>query len=145
MIYRSFYFDTSILKQLEELAMQDGALEKCTTFEALSTFVWRAQIKALRLWPNQQTKLLFTVDGRSSCLLESPLSFAVGLVQKAIKMVADSQDYVKYVVMRYGDDPSTYPILNLKKWLKIIGGDTGTSSSNPPVIGDEQEDKKDIT
>ncbi|EHA8588135.1 putative Omega-hydroxypalmitate O-feruloyl transferase [Cocos nucifera] len=98
------YFDTSKLEQLKELAIQDGALDECTTFEALSAFVWRARTKALPLRPNQQTKLLFTVDNRSrfnpplpkgyfdngivltnslcnaADLLMSPLSFAIGLV-----------------------------------------------------------------
>ncbi|KAG1363752.1 putative Omega-hydroxypalmitate O-feruloyl transferase [Cocos nucifera] len=45
MIYQS-YFDTSKLEQLKELAMQDGALDKGTTFEAISAFVWRARNQA---------------------------------------------------------------------------------------------------
>ncbi|KAE8680860.1 Omega-hydroxypalmitate O-feruloyl transferase [Hibiscus syriacus] len=111
MLYRSFCFEPETLEKLKKDAMENAVLEKCTTFEALSAFVWRARTKALNMLPDQQTKLLFAVDGRpkfdpplpkgyfgngivltnSICgageLLEKPLSHAVGLVQDAIKMV----------------------------------------------------------
>ncbi|KAA8540663.1 hypothetical protein F0562_024418 [Nyssa sinensis] len=64
MLYRSFCFDSEKLEQLKKKAMEDGVLAKCTTFEALSAFVWRARSQALKLKPDQQTKLLFAVDGR---------------------------------------------------------------------------------
>ncbi|KAK4395579.1 Omega-hydroxypalmitate O-feruloyl transferase [Sesamum angolense] len=65
MLYRSFCFDPDKLEHLRKQALEDGTLEKCTTFEALSAFVWRARSEALNLKPDQQTKLLFAVDGRS--------------------------------------------------------------------------------
>ncbi|KAL4582314.1 hypothetical protein LXL04_006861 [Taraxacum kok-saghyz] len=37
----------------------------CTTFEALSAFVWRARTESLQMKPDQKRKLLFSVDGRS--------------------------------------------------------------------------------
>ncbi|KAL0318905.1 UNVERIFIED_CONTAM: Omega-hydroxypalmitate O-feruloyl transferase [Sesamum angustifolium] len=113
MLYRSFCFDPDKLEHLRKQALEDGTLEKCTTFEALSAFVWRARSEALNLKPDQQTKLLFAVDGRSRfeppipkkyfgnaivltnslCnageLVENPLSFTVKLVQEAVKMVTD--------------------------------------------------------
>ncbi|KAB2023174.1 hypothetical protein ES319_D07G263900v1 [Gossypium barbadense] len=36
-----------------ENAMEDGVLEKCTTFEALSAFMWRARSKALNMLSDQ--------------------------------------------------------------------------------------------
>ncbi|XP_059644737.1 omega-hydroxypalmitate O-feruloyl transferase-like [Cornus florida] len=114
MLYRSFHFDSEKLEKLKKAAMANAVLHKCTTFEALSAFMWRARTQALKLLPDQQTKLLFAVDGRSKfnpqlpigyfgngivlthslCqagqLLENPLSYAVGLIQEAIKMVTDS-------------------------------------------------------
>ncbi|KAE8661649.1 Omega-hydroxypalmitate O-feruloyl transferase [Hibiscus syriacus] len=65
MLYRSFCFEPEKLEKLKRNAMEDSVLEKCTTFEALSAFVWRARTKALNLLPKQQTELLFAVDGRS--------------------------------------------------------------------------------
>lgn len=114
MLYRSFCFDQKKLQDLREKALEDGSLDKCTTFEALSAFVWKAHSKALDLKPDQKTKLLFAVDGRnrfdppipkgyfgnaivltnSICsagdLLENPLSSNLKLVQEAVNMVTDS-------------------------------------------------------
>lgn len=64
MIHGSFCFDPEMLNQLKMKAMQDGVLESCTAFEALSAFVWIARTKALKMLPQQKTKLLFAVDGR---------------------------------------------------------------------------------
>ncbi|KAK6148051.1 hypothetical protein DH2020_018963 [Rehmannia glutinosa] len=64
MLYKSFCFDSEKLEHLRKKALEDGLLHKCTTFEALSAFVWRARTEALNLKPDQQTKLLFAVDGR---------------------------------------------------------------------------------
>lgn len=114
MLYRSFCFDPEKLEKLKNKAMEDGILEKCTTFEALSAFIWKARSQALKMKQDQKTKLLFAVDGRSRfdppipkgyfgngivltnslCtageLVENPLSFAVKLVQDAVKMVTNS-------------------------------------------------------
>ncbi|KAK8489594.1 hypothetical protein V6N13_024030 [Hibiscus sabdariffa] len=120
MLYRSFCFEPEKLEKLKKDAMENGVIEKCTTFEALSAFVWRALTKALNMLPEQQTKLLFAVDARhkfnpplpkgyfgngvkltnSICeageLLEKPLSHAVGMIQAAIKMVTD--DYMRSAI-----------------------------------------------
>lgn len=113
MAYRSFCFEPEKLGRVKSRSLEDGALAKCTTFEVLSGLVWRARTEALRLQPGQKTKLLFAVDGRSrfdpplpkgyfgngimltGCLSTAgelpgrPLSFAVGLVQEAVKTVTD--------------------------------------------------------
>ncbi|KAI3927480.1 hypothetical protein MKW92_005163 [Papaver armeniacum] len=114
MVYGSFLFDAERLEKLKRIAMEDGVLDKCTTFEALSALVWRAKARALKLVPEQDTKLLFVVDGRAridpplpkgyfgnavtvtTCqsnsqeLLDKPISYAIGLVQKSIKSVTNS-------------------------------------------------------
>ncbi|KAG9445838.1 hypothetical protein H6P81_011966 [Aristolochia fimbriata] len=144
MLYRSFCFDSEKLEQLKRKAMEDGVLKKCTTFEALSAFVWRARSQALRLRPDQQTKLLFAVDGRnrfdpplpngyfgngivltnSLCaageILEKPLSFTVGLVQEAVKMVTDGYmrsaiDYFEATRAR----PSLAATLLITTWSRL--------------------------
>ncbi|KAH1115041.1 hypothetical protein J1N35_008419 [Gossypium stocksii] len=114
MVYKTFLFDSDKLGQLKEQALADGVLSKCTTFEVLAGFVWRARCKALNLVPQQKTKLLFAADGRKRFipplpegfagngivltysistageLAEKPLSFAVGLIQQAVKLATDS-------------------------------------------------------
>ncbi|XP_028766283.1 omega-hydroxypalmitate O-feruloyl transferase-like, partial [Neltuma alba] len=116
----------------------------CSTFEALSGFVWRARTEALKMKPNQQTKLLFAVNGRSRfvpplpegyfgnailfthslCeageLLKNPLSFAVGLVQKAIDLVSDRYlrsaiDYFETTRAR----PSLTATLLITTWTRL--------------------------
>ncbi|KAL5581411.1 hypothetical protein UlMin_013853 [Ulmus minor] len=144
MLYNSFCFDPEKLQNIKNKAMEDKALEKCSTFEVLSAFVWKARTKSLRLLPEQETKLLFAVDGRpkfcpqlpkgyfgngivltnSICkageLLEKPLSFAVGLVQDAIKMVNDSYmrsaiDYFEATRAR----PSLGSTLLITTWSRL--------------------------
>ncbi|KAF5743674.1 putative Taxadien-5-alpha-ol O-acetyltransferase [Tripterygium wilfordii] len=144
MRYSSFCFEPEKLEQLKEKAMEDGVLTKCTKFEALSAFVWSARCKALRMRPDQQTKLLFAVDGRSKfvpplpegysgngivltnslCtageLLENPMSYAVGLVQQAVHMVTDSYmrsaiDYFETTRAR----PSLAATLLITTWSRL--------------------------
>lgn len=144
MLYRSFCFDPEILEKIKVKAMEDGVLDKCTTFEGLSAFVWKARTKALKMLPDQQTKLLFAVDGRpkfnpplpkgyfgngivltnSTCqaseLLDKPLSYAVRLVQDAIKMVTDNYmrsaiDYFEVTRAR----PSLASTLLITTWSRL--------------------------
>ncbi|KAK4256913.1 hypothetical protein QN277_006574 [Acacia crassicarpa] len=143
-LYKSFCFDPNKLDHLKKKAMEDGILQKCSTFEALSGFVWRARTEALKMKPDQQTKLLFAVDGRSRfvppipegyfgnaivltnslCeageLMRNPLSFTVGLVQKAIDMVTDRYmrsaiDYFEVTRAR----PSLTATLLITTWTRL--------------------------
>ncbi|KAK9668929.1 hypothetical protein RND81_13G096600 [Saponaria officinalis] len=143
-VYGAFTFDPEKLLKLKTKALENNSLTKCTTFEALSAFVWKSRSKALRMSPDQITKLLFAVDGRSRfdpvlpsgffgngmvltvalCkageLLENPLSFAVELVQNAIKLVTDSYmrsaiDYIEINRSR----PSMNGTLLITAWSKL--------------------------
>ncbi|OWM71413.1 hypothetical protein CDL15_Pgr005600 [Punica granatum] len=151
-LYRSFCFDPDKLERLKAKATEDGVLGKCTTFEALSGFVWQARTKALNFPPEHRAKLLFAVDGRakfepplprgyfgngimltnSICLagelLEGPLSHAIGLVRAAIKMVTDGYmrsaiDYFEVTRAR----PSLASTLLITTWsrLSFHGADFG--------------------
>ncbi|KAJ4822167.1 histone H3.1 [Turnera subulata] len=168
MLHRSFCFGPEMLDKIKRQAMEDGALDKCTTFEALSGFVWRARTKALKMLPDQQTKLLFAVDGRpkfnpslpkgyfgngivltnSICeageLLDKPLSFAVGLVQDAIKMVTDGYmrsaiDYFEVSRAR----PSLASTLLITTWSRLSFHTTDFGWGEPilsgPVVLPEKE------
>ncbi|OVA15227.1 Transferase [Macleaya cordata] len=123
LVHKSFIFNSNKLEQLKAKAMEDGVLNKCTSFEALSAFVWRARTRALKWKPNQQTQLIFPVEGRSRfdpplpegyfgngvvltnslCsageLLENPMSFAVGVIQNSIRLVTNR--YMRSVIDYY--------------------------------------------
>lgn len=160
MLYRSFCFDVEKLEKLKAKAMEDGRLSKCTTFEVLSAFVWRARTQALSLKPEQQTKLLFAVDGRqkfnpplpkgyfgngivltnSLCsageLLNNPLSFSVDLVQKAVYMVTDSYmrsaiDYFEVTRAR----PSLSATLVITTWSRLSFHTTDFGWGKPLLSG----------
>lgn len=160
MLYRSFCFDPEKLEYLKKKGMEDGVLEKCTTFESLSAFVWRARTQALRMKPDQKTKLLFAVDGRSRfeppipkgycgnaivltnsvCsageVMENPLSFSVGLVQKAVKMVTDNYmrsaiDYFEITRAR----PSLAATLLITTWSRLSFHTTDFGWGEPLLSG----------
>lgn len=168
MMYRSFCFTPEKLEQLRKKVLEDGSLEKCTTFEALSAFVWRARSQALNLSPDQQTKLLFAVDGRqrfdppipekffgngivltnSLCkageLVDNPLSFSVKLVQEAVKMVTDGYmrsaiDYFEATRLR----PSLAATLLITTWSRLSFHTTDFGWGEPvlsgPVVLPEKE------
>ncbi|KAK3039100.1 hypothetical protein RJ639_028846 [Escallonia herrerae] len=170
MMYMSFSFSPEKLEKLKKKAMEDGVLSKCSTFEALSAFVWRARTEALKLPPLQQTKLLFAVDGRfkldpplpkgyfgngivltnSVCqageLLENPLSFAVGRIQGAIKMVTDSYvrsaiDYFEVTRAR----PSLASTLLITTWSRLSFHTTDFGWGEPILSGPVALPEKEVT
>lgn len=169
MVYRSFGFDPEKLKQLKMKAMEDGVLDSCTTFEVLSAFVWVARTKALKLLPDQQTKLLFAVDGRakfnpplpkgycgngivltnSVCqagqLSEKPLSFAVQQIKDAIKMVTDSYmrsaiDYFEVTRAR----PSLACTLLITTWSRLSFHTTDFGWGEPVLSGPVSLPEKEV-
>ncbi|KAJ7957211.1 omega-hydroxypalmitate O-feruloyl transferase-like [Quillaja saponaria] len=160
MFYRSFCFDPEKLERLKKKAMEDGVLNQCSTFEALSAFVWRARTQALRMQPDQQTKLLFAVDGRSRfeppipegyfgnaivltnslCsageLLDNPLSFTVELVKKAVNMVTEGYmrsaiDYFEMTRAR----PSLAATLLITTWSRLSFHTTDFGWGEPIASG----------
>ncbi|XP_057480129.1 LOW QUALITY PROTEIN: omega-hydroxypalmitate O-feruloyl transferase-like [Actinidia eriantha] len=160
MLYKSFCFDPDKLEHLKTKAMEDGVLQKCTTFEALSAFVWKSRSEALKMKPNQETKLLFAVDGRSRfnppipegyfgngivltnslCtageLVGNKLSFAVRLVQEAVKLVTDSYmrsaiDYFEVTRAR----PSLAATLLITTWSRLSFHTTDFGWGEPILSG----------
>ncbi|XP_050874807.1 omega-hydroxypalmitate O-feruloyl transferase isoform X3 [Lathyrus oleraceus] len=159
-IHKSFLFDPEKLDSLKKKATEDGVLKKCSTFEALSAFVWRSRTSALSMHPNQQTKLLFAVDGRSRfvppipkgyfgnsivltnsmCkadeLLKNPFSFSAALVHNAIDMINDSYmrsaiDYFEVTRAR----PSLTATLLITTWTKLSFDTTDFGWGEPLCSG----------
>ncbi|XP_058070578.1 omega-hydroxypalmitate O-feruloyl transferase-like [Magnolia sinica] len=168
MQHRSFCFSPESLTQLKKLAMEDGAISKCTNFVLLSAFIWRARTKALKMSPTQQSKLLFAVDGRSKfnppmpkgyfgngialtyCLcsagelVDKPLSFAVRLVQDAIKLV--TEDYIRSAIDYFEvtrSRPSLTATLLITTWATLSFNTTDFGWGEPiqsgPVTMPEKE------
>ncbi|GFP83349.1 omega-hydroxypalmitate o-feruloyl transferase [Phtheirospermum japonicum] len=160
MVYKTFCFDSEKLEHLRKKATQDGTLMKCTTFEALSAFVWKARTEALNMRPNQETKLLFAVDGRprfhpqipemyfgnaivltnSLCsageLVGNPLSFGVELVQEAVKMVTD--DYMRSAIDYFEATrarPSLTATLLITTWSRLSFHTTDFGWGKPVLSG----------
>ncbi|KAK6924635.1 hypothetical protein RJ641_008961, partial [Dillenia turbinata] len=144
MAYKSFSFDPEKLDRLKKKAMEDGVLVKCTSFEAVAAFVWKARCQALKIRPEQKAKLLFAVDARSRFepplpdpyfgngivltnslysageIINNHLSFTVQLVQKAINMITDSYmrsaiDYFQVTRAR----PSLTATLLITTWSRL--------------------------
>ncbi|XP_020537035.1 omega-hydroxypalmitate O-feruloyl transferase isoform X2 [Jatropha curcas] len=169
-LYNSFCFNPEMINKIKTKAMEDGTVEKCTTFETLTAFVWRARTKALNLVPDQETKLLFAVDGRpkfnpklpkgyfgngivltnSICkageLLENPLSYAVRLVQNSVKAVTDSYmrsaiDYFEVTRAR----PSLASTLLLSTWSRLSFHTTDFGWGEPILSGPVALPEKEVS
>lgn len=171
MVYNSFCFDPEKLEKLKRTSIEaDGLLDKCTTFEALSAFVWRARTQALRMRPDQKTKLIFSVDGRSRLkppapkgyfgnvivitysicsageLLEKPFSFAVGLVAKAVKMITDS--YMRSAIDYFEINrslPSLTATLMIATWSRLSLQTTDFGWGEPVMSGPVALPAKEVT
>lgn len=168
LLYRSFYFEPEDLDRIKSKALEDGIINKCTSFEALTAMVWRARTAALQLNPDQKTKLLFAVDGRqrlnpplpkgyfgngivltnaiatSNQLLANPLSHSVGLVQGAIKMVTD--EYIRSAIDYFETTrarPSLAATLLITTWSRLAFQDAdfgwGQPTASGPVMLPEKE------
>lgn len=172
-LYRSFCFDPEKIKKLKLQATENSESllgNSCTTFEALSAFVWRARTGSLKMLRDQKTKLLFAVDGRakfepqlpkgyfgngivltnSICeageLIEKPLSFAVGLVREAIKMVTDGYmrsaiDYFEVTRAR----PSLSSTLLITTWSRLGFHTTDFGWGEPVLSGPVALPEKEVT
>ncbi|CDY68497.1 BnaCnng59260D [Brassica napus] len=170
---KSFCFDPEKIKKLKLQATENSESllgNSCTTFEALSAFVWRARTKSLKMLSDQKTKLLFAVDGRakfepplpkgyfgngivltnSICeageLTEKPLSFAVGLVREAIKMVTDRYmrsaiDYFEVTRAR----PSLSSTLLITTWSRLGFHTTDFGWGEPVLSGPVALPEKEVT
>lgn len=168
--YRSFCFSPEDLENLKIKATADGQMSTCTTFEALSAFVWKARTESLKMKPEQKTKLLFAVDGRSRfepplpeaysgngivltnaiCTagdqINNPLSFTVKLVHNAVKIVTDSYmrsaiDYFEVTRAR----PSLSSTLLITTWSKLPFHTNDFGWGEPIMSGPVALPEKEVT
>ncbi|KAG4997549.1 hypothetical protein AAZX31_10G150300 [Glycine max] len=115
---RSFFFGPTETASIRALLPRDLD-QRATTFEVLTSYVWRCRTKALQIPPNEDVRMMCIVDARGkfdppfpagfygSCfafpaavtgagdLCEKPLEYAVQLIQKARGEV--SEEYIDSV------------------------------------------------
>ncbi|KAL8161677.1 hypothetical protein V2J09_013166 [Rumex salicifolius] len=143
---KTFSLDAKSIERLKYKAMEDGYLDRCTSFEVLTAFAWRARTMALRTrYDNTKPcKLVFPVDGRprfrpplpegyvgnaivmATCectegmLAKSPFSHAVLRVQRAIEGVNDAfmRSAIDYYEVTRAR-PSMRSVLLVTTWARL--------------------------
>ncbi|CAN1329157.1 Omega-hydroxypalmitate O-feruloyl transferase [Linum perenne] len=166
-VHKSFCFDPDTIARIKAEASTDH--RRCTTFEALATFVWKARTRALRMAPDQPTKFLVPVDIRNkvdpplpegyfgngvyfagtTCLardvVDRPLNYLVGLVQEGI---AVTNEYVRsgidYVEATGGMLASDYTMM-ASKWSRGLDFENADFGWGPPVASVPVESSIDYT
>ncbi|XP_042499427.1 omega-hydroxypalmitate O-feruloyl transferase-like [Macadamia integrifolia] len=180
-VRKSFCLKDKKLNHLRTLAMEDGKIEKCSNFTLVAAYTWRVMTEALQMEADQQTKLVFAVELRSKfkpplpkgyfgnavfhpcCLCSAgeltskPFSFAVKLVQDAIKSV--TEEYVRSAIDHYevkGTNPYGAYTLFISAWSKLgfLDNDFGWGKPTQSTLGNpgpnlcftlpQSEDKKDV-
>ncbi|KAG0540830.1 hypothetical protein BDA96_03G443400 [Sorghum bicolor] len=141
-VYRSFTFDAAKLGRLKQAASDET---KSSIFVALTAFVWVTRTRALRMLPEQKSKLLFAVDGRlrvdpplppgfwgnaitfaccistASDLLSKPLSVAARSIRDAILRTDDAfiRSAVDYIELNSGARPSLTATTLVTAWNRL--------------------------
>lgn len=160
-VHRSFSFTEKSLEKLKKKALDDAVLSKCSAFEALCAFVWRARTKAMGMKPEQMVKLIIGVDGRSqlepafprgymgngiwfTCALasageleEKPLSHIVKHVQDAIAVVTDeyTRSQVDYIESEKLGMPATKASMMISAWYRVPFYDADFGWGAPKHVG----------
>jgi len=144
-VYRSFTFDAAKLNRLKQAASDEARGTKSSIFVALTAFVWVTRTRALRMLPEQKSKLLFAVDGRlrvdpplppgfwgnaiifaccistASDLLSKPLSVAARSIRDAIFLTDDAfiRSAVDYIELNSGARPSLTATTLVTAWNRL--------------------------
>ncbi|NP_001141965.1 Omega-hydroxypalmitate O-feruloyl transferase [Zea mays] len=145
-VYRSFTFDAGKLHRLKQAASEQGqGGTKSSVFVALTAFVWVSRTRALRMLPDQKSKLLFAVDARlrvdpplppgfwgnaiifACCistardLLSKPLSAAARSIREAIVRTDDAfiRSAVDYIELNSGARPSLMATTLVTAWNRL--------------------------
>ncbi|KAI9169578.1 hypothetical protein LWI28_014315 [Acer negundo] len=127
------------------VAIKQGKLSKCSTFDILCAHVWKARVMALKLHPNTNICLQFPVDSRSrlrpplgenfsgnafvlasvSCLvkdlLEEPLHCTIQRIQSAKNVITN--EYIKLYAKALESPDKFFPSMReltiITDWLRF--------------------------
>lgn len=161
--HQTFVLDAKSIERLKYKAMEDGVLDRCTSFEVLTAFAWKARTMVLRTDQTDNrtsTKLVFPVDGRprfnpplpeayfgnaivmATCectdeeLANKSLSHAVRKVQRAIEGVTD--EFMRSAIDYYEVTkarPSMRSVLLVTTWARLSFYQTDFGWGDPVHTG----------
>ncbi|CAI0457828.1 unnamed protein product, partial [Linum tenue] len=169
-VYRYIRFDQDMICKIKQESMapcsdQNGRIitnNKCSSYEAIAAFVWKARAKALMMSGDQLMRVLVVVNVRdkfeprlpkgyfgnaikytaATCqardLVDQPLSYVVGLVQEAIRRVNDEhlRSTIDYNEIRRAIRPLGFTYIS-STWSGLAFGSTnfgwGEAISTGPV------------
>ncbi|XP_034700098.1 brassinosteroid-related acyltransferase 1-like [Vitis riparia] len=134
-----------VVETWKGLAIEQGKLSKCSTFDVLCAHIWKARVKALMLHPRTNICLQFPVDCRSrmdpplgknftgnafvlasvSCkvsdLLQEPLHNTIWRIQAAKDVITD--EYIKLYAKALESSDKFFPSMReltiVTDWLKF--------------------------
>ncbi|CAN0923180.1 Omega-hydroxypalmitate O-feruloyl transferase [Linum grandiflorum] len=82
-VFEYAHFTEAKICKIRQRVLYEGLVTSCSTFEAVVAFVWQARIKALKMVPDQETRLMLVVNARDR--LDPPLP--KGYFGNAVKMM----------------------------------------------------------
>ncbi|CAI0457826.1 unnamed protein product [Linum tenue] len=158
-VYRYIRFDQDMICKIKQEIITNN---KCSSYEAIAAFVWKARAKALMMSGDQLMRVLVVVNVRdkfeprlpkgyfgnaikytaATCqardLVDQPLSYVVGLVQEAIRRVNDEhlRSTIDYNEIRRAIRPLGFTYIS-STWSGLAFGSTnfgwGEAISTGPV------------
>ncbi|CAN0924736.1 Omega-hydroxypalmitate O-feruloyl transferase [Linum grandiflorum] len=145
---------------IDKIKQEISTDKKCSTFKALTAFVWRARTVALKMARDQLTRVLVVVNARdrfepplpegyfgnavkfnpATCLagelVDEPLSYAVGLIEDAINSVNDGllRSTIDYYQMTKANRPLGFTCISTS-WRGLSFGSTDFGWGEPVATG----------
>ncbi|CAI0457677.1 unnamed protein product [Linum tenue] len=167
-VYRYIRFDQDMICKIKQESMapysdRNGRMitnNKCSSYEAITAFLWKARAKALGMSGDQLMRVLVVVNVRdkfeprlpkgyfgnaikytaATCqardLVEQPLSYVVGLVQEAIRRVNDEhlRSTMDYNETRRAIRPLGFTYIS-STWSRLAFGSTNFGWGEPISTG----------
>ncbi|CAN0924734.1 Omega-hydroxypalmitate O-feruloyl transferase, partial [Linum grandiflorum] len=156
-VYDFVHFNSKMIDKIKQEISTD---KKCSTFKALTAFVWRARTVALKMARDQLTRVLVVVNARdrfepplpegyfgnavkfnpATCLagelVDEPLSYAVGLIEDAINSVNDGllRSTIDYYQMTKANRPLGFTCISTS-WRGLSFGSTDFGWGEPVATG----------
>lgn len=161
LVHRSFCFNSEKIARIKREILSGGKLISCSTFLAVAALTWRARSKALRIKPQQETKVQVTVDCRqrlvnfpegyfgnaiinvecacpSAELIERPISFAAEKIKGAIEMATEEHIRSTIDFKSTCKRPPWFPSINTfvpAAWTRLAYGCSDFGWGEPSGFG----------
>jgi omega-hydroxypalmitate O-feruloyl transferase len=89
LVTKLFPFTPTMIEQLKKVAMDDGTVAKCTTFEVVVANFWLARTKTINFKPGEHSKILFSVNFRDR-VRSKPMHTSLHAPRLALKVAQRS-------------------------------------------------------